>query len=412
MSRIAHVDRPAGARASLYPTVTSLRPSLCFETSDNLLIAWGDCVMTMHIKETIVSGKAAEISTAMPVGGVAPPATSDVTIVKRRKVECSMAWELDCIACGVVPFDKEHLIVLGLVPNDDEAEQSTSDGSQNDIELQVISRSGGSVTYADALPIMRFPSQFNSTSQDEPIHESANMYTLLSSFAITRMDDATEIDEEGIPPDPDFDFTLFTSSVTKSAFKDLHLRWDISSVDFDGSPFGAQEDQDETDDDDDSDDYGFIVRQNTNSSITNEKRAPSMGPVMIVGSPADLVSIRTRDIDDAVAHALSQRKHGMALQRALRHKRKLRKFDITSLADDFLRAVLCVPNKSDESDVDRHKLSIRRLDIAARSTPVLIGGDIRRWNYWVNEFSRIPGAQFLLCDSLPVRGMCEKLSTL
>ena len=37
--RIAHIDRPTGARPSLYPTVRDLQPTLFFETSKHLLVA-------------------------------------------------------------------------------------------------------------------------------------------------------------------------------------------------------------------------------------------------------------------------------------------------------------------------------------------------------------------------------------
>lgn len=50
-TRIAHVDRPAGARPTLYPTVSNLIPTLCFETSNKLLVAWGDCLLTLDVKE-------------------------------------------------------------------------------------------------------------------------------------------------------------------------------------------------------------------------------------------------------------------------------------------------------------------------------------------------------------------------
>ncbi|KAI2511981.1 hypothetical protein MHU86_2497 [Fragilaria crotonensis] len=126
-----------------------------------------------------------------------------------------MAWELDCVACGVAPLDKDHLLVLGLVPNVDEDREGT-DGP-NDVEVQVVSRSEGTVTYADALPIMRFPSQFVST-QGGPIQESASAYNMVSSFSIPRLEDTAEAEEEGTTPDKDFDFNLFASNTDKATF--------------------------------------------------------------------------------------------------------------------------------------------------------------------------------------------------
>jgi hypothetical protein len=118
-------------------------------------------------------------------------------------------------------------------------------------------------------------------------------------------------------------------------------------------------------------------------------------------APSDLVVVRTRDVDDAVSHAISLNKVALALQRALRHKRQLRKHDMNNLVDAFLRALLCIGG---EDSTPKQHLSIRRLEIAAKSTTVLLGGSVQRWTHWVNEFARIPGALFVLWDQLPVRG--------
>ena len=104
MSRIAHIDRPAGARGSLYPTISSLRPSLLFERSDSLLVGWGDCLMGMQVLT------ASPAPTASADGGPPPK------VAHPKSVSMTMAWELDCVACDVVPLDETHVAVLGLVP--------------------------------------------------------------------------------------------------------------------------------------------------------------------------------------------------------------------------------------------------------------------------------------------------------
>lgn len=399
MTRIAHIDRPAGARASLYPTISDLRPSLCFETSNTLLVAWGDCVMTMSIQETVVRQAASpDVSgSSIMASGSSHAAEVATTIVKRRQVECTMAWQLDCVACGVAPLDKDHLVILGLIPNDDQECETTD--ILNDLELQIISRSEGSVTYADALPVVKFPTQFTKTHGGR-WQESASDYTILSSFAMPRLEDNMEAEEEGITPDQDFDFTLFASNANKASFIDSHLRWNLNSIEFDGK---SNEDSKSTEDkaDDDSDDYGFILRQ-TSSIPSDSVMRGSLAPLMVVATRADLVLIRTSDVDDAIAHALALHKVGLALQRALRHKRKVRRHDMNSLVDAFLRTVLCIGDEGNNEQ--QQKLSIRRLELAAKSTPVLLGGSVQRWELWVNEFARIPGALFVLCDQLPVRG--------
>ena len=411
MTRIAHIDRPVGARATLYPTISNLKPSLCFETSDQLLVAWGDCVMAMSIKETIVRQQPPAVavpdapSTSQMIpsgsshGGDVPNSNSGSTIVKRRHVECVMAWELDCVACGIAPLDRDHLFVLGLIPNDDR-EREARDGP-NDVEVQVISRLEGSVIYADVLPIIRFPSQFT-TSHGGAIHESATVYNLVSSFSIPRMEDTSEAEEEGNPLDTGFDFNIFSTNASKATFVDPHLRWSMNSTNFDETFDDDAKSSSDLKSDDDSDDYGFILRPSSHSSTVAAMIAGSVAPVMVVSAPADLVLIRTRDVDDAISHALSLRKVGLALHRALRFKRMVRKHDLEFLVDSFLRKLLCITEEN--TSFPQQNLSIRRLELAAKSSPILLGGNSQRWEEWVNEFASIPGALFLLCDHIPVRG--------
>ncbi len=73
-----------------------------------------------------------------------------------------MAWELDCVACDVVPLDANHVVVLGLVPvlqgdneGESKSENGTSSSNKNDVELQIVSRNDGTVRYCDALPLLK-----------------------------------------------------------------------------------------------------------------------------------------------------------------------------------------------------------------------------------------------------------------
>jgi len=104
LNRVAHIDRPSGARASLYPHISHLRPTLLFERSDSLLICWGDCLMNMIIKNS-----------------------KDET--KRISVKCEMAWELDCVGCDVQSIDAEFVAVLGLTSK--AMQNDTDDEEQN-----------------------------------------------------------------------------------------------------------------------------------------------------------------------------------------------------------------------------------------------------------------------------------------
>jgi vacuolar protein sorting-associated protein 41 len=397
MTRIAHVDRPSGARAALYPTISDLKPTLCFETSSNLLVAWGDCVMAMTVQESIVRTSNDDTT---PVSAANSRPASDQTVLKRRHVGCTMAWELDCVACGIAPLDQNHLLILGLVAND-ESDRSPGD-PLNDVELQVISRSEGTVIYADVIPVVRWHDQGVSVTRDFT-NESASVYSLLSSFSVPRMEDTMEADAEGVSVDKDFDFTLFSNTANKP-FVDMHLRWNLDALDFDGkSVDDAPADEDKADDD--SEDYGFLFRQASNAENV-PKWSGSIPPVLMVTAPSDLVTIRTRTIDDAISHALYRNKPALALKRALRYKRQLREYDIHELVDAYLKAILCI-DEGDESQ-RKQRLSIHRLELATKSTPILLGGNAQRWQYWTEKFSCIPGALFVLWDHLPVRG---KLTT-
>jgi hypothetical protein len=101
-------------------------------------------------------------------------------------------------------------------------------------------------------------------------------------------------------------------------------------------------------------------------------------------------------LDDAVAHALSINKQGLALRRALSHKRQLRRYSISDLVNKYLQALLRLP-ASDKS------LSLRRMKLAVQAMPVLLGGHVKLWERWAKELEQVPGALFLLRDHLPVR---------
>lgn len=416
--RIAHVDRPTGARAALYPTITSLRPTLLFETSENLLCAWGDCLMTLSVKERLVRSDNFDHHVSEEDAANAS-STTETQVVKRRTVQCTMAWELDCIACGVVPLDKDHVAVLGLVPYSDDED---NDGKQvessikNDLEMHVMSREEGTVIYADTLPLIQFPNQ---TGKD-----AASGFSLLSTFALPRMEDWIEAKEEKFlnfddtdDQDMDFQMTLFSTARTEP-FKDSHTKWNLRQLQFEedvnvdkshveephGDEFNQEEVREEEDTNDDtsvdSDDYSFVLRPPEAVADENIPSPSAFPPLMVVVSPSDAVLVGSREVDDAVSYALSAKKYGLALRRALTYKRQLREYDINELIDEYLRALL---RMNDSGDGEK-TLSIRRLNLAAKAMPMLLGGNIRMWERWIAEFSKIPGGLFVLREHLPVRG--------
>ena len=448
MIRIAHIDRPSGARASLYPTISSLRPTLLFERPDSLLIAWGDCIMSMLVKE-----RAARAGTTPGIGTEGTNSTTgpgSPKAARRRIVECSVAWELDCVACGAVPLDGKHWAVLGLVPNpsvDHDNDEKVppydalpTSSAGNLVELQIISRTAGTVVAADALPLATLPAESIAESGTD-VADSGIDFTLISSYCTARMDETLEVEEEelnGSVEDHDAQFAIYEALKGESAanashqkqqskFLDPHLKWSIDTIRFtedeEESVKEKQEggalDADEDDDTDSvySDDYNFLFRPapiSRQGSAT--KQIPGLlsaePPTIVVASSRDLVLARTRDIDDAISHARTAGMPGKALQIALRDTRMVRRHNLNRLIDDYLCSLLCLREGSitagDDlaapNDEKLPSLTGSRLRLAAKATPRLLGGHVEMWRKWIKQFAAIPGGLFVLREYLPVRG--------
>ena len=473
-TRIAHIDRPSGARPSLYPTLSGVVPSLCWEASATLLVGWGDCLMQLRVNvfptgsprsQSGDNGNPASLTSSHetnenendatdesaspppPPPGGAPERTDSVstppTQQRRRVVECTMAWQLDGIACGVVPFDRDHVAVLVLVPPlaDDELEvEAEEQPFPCDVELQVVSRVNGEVIHADLLPLIRrtpVASAIESRSSSSPRHqqhatpvdarkEVAASFRLLSSFATPRMDDASEAQAMGgamgEPGDLPTPVSLFSSAQdTRRSFQDPHLRWDLRMISYDendSSPdtnalniLGAR---DNDSDSVDSDDYGRLFH----APILTEPLQDNLAipPVMVVVTCSDVVTVRVSNVDDAVSYALADGKAGLALFRGLCHRRQLREYSLNDLVNAWFRAILRLPPVASGDDGDSLKaqterkagyhLSLRRMKLAAEAMPLLLGGDVTMWCHWIAQMERIPGALFIARYSLPVRGTC------
>ncbi|CAB9522683.1 associated protein 41 homolog [Seminavis robusta] len=430
LSRIAHIDRPSGARPSLYPTLASLRPSLCFETESYLLVAWGDCLMGLSITDhNRPSEGQGTNQNDNPLMGLEMP--QQQPSVRRRTVDCSMAWELDCVASGVVPLDSEHVLVLGVVPPADDEEEEEM--GANDVELQIIAKADGSIAFSNILPLLKDVSANQQSLSPNQIAanaatESASDYNLLSTFALPRMDDVFEAAAQENPLDDDeyMPVGLFTqTSQTLRPFVDPHLKWSLKET-FDG--VGEREvvlsvdenlggdihhlapgrrGDDETGSVD-SDDYGFIFRPlpATTDEGTTEQGASGTPPLVVITSTSDVVLARMRDVDDSISHALASGKRALALRRALCHRRRVRKTSLSDMVNEYFSSLLRIPT-SESNDQDNKQptkaLSIRRLKLAARAMPVLFGGEIQLWERWIKEVENIPGAMFILGDHLPVR---------
>jgi hypothetical protein len=335
---------------------------------------------------------------------------------RRQSVECSMAWELDCVSCGVAPLDKDHLIILGLVPPI-EAEQNG-----NDIEVQILSRKDGAVMYCDSLPILK---EKRETPIPGLVAESASSYKLLSSFALPRMENSLEVEEfkNSITEfGEEFDVSSLFGSMGggKDVFCDPHLQWDVKSTFFDGEETNHYGTGDDDSMSVDSDDYGFVLRPIDENDIKEVEKSNSASvnpPMMVIISTSDIVLSKTSTIDDAVGHALSRGRNALALNRGLRYRRQLRRYNIGDLVDHYLQAVLRLQyEKYVDPEVSlpeaEHSLSLRRMQLAVKSMPHLLGNNVEQWEKWAKHLASVTGALFLLREHLPVRGKRFRVSFL
>lgn len=501
---IAHIDRPSGARPSLYPSIPVLKPSLCFETSHSLLVSWGDCLLSMVIRESVVSvvtntnremlandtnGDRGDNTTETGVhpssstsntssSAQSPNPTVSRIVQKKRVVECNMAWALDCIACGVAPIDEHHVVVLGLpMPSSDDTDDD--DGSRvetsvvdetiqycskDELELQVISRANGNVVSFDLIPLSCRPRLLQavtknaasqgarlfqrlssrSVAESESIDQQKSRlssFFLLSSFAMPRMENSMELAEElkilassaaviGVEDvqtenAENFDFVYSNrddryANSAKSVFRDSHLKWNLRMINYDeeyekskASYIMVKNGSESRGDDEDtnsvdSDDYGFVYRDIDYSAVN---RHPPPSPRMLIISSDDAILARTREIDDVIRYRIEQQnKAASALRLGIRHIQSIRLFTIDELVHRYLSSLLCVgvANEVVESKnigtTDKgSKLSLRRLKLASEAMPILLGGKLRMWEFWLNELEKIPGALFVVQDYLPVR---------
>ncbi len=336
---------------------------------------------------------------------------------KRRTVKCEMAWELDCVACDCLPIDAEYVAILGLTQPTDIPQNDTSmdsGGANNNasngyiVELQILRRSNGSVISSDILPLAY------SDTERQNAKPSTGKFSFLSSFATPRMIDEYEVDaegevEEGIGvADVDIQNIILNTMVSpineerpKAQFMDPHLKWSVDSyreVVIDGVfDVVSQED----DDSDDSDDYGFLFQ--SNEPVSCPAKMLMHVPTMVVISRHDAILTQVRDVDDSIEFASACSNFALALRHGLNHKSLLRKHEMNDLIEAYLTAIL---NPSDDLDDERshRSLSVRRLTLAAKSTTILLGTDIKLWDKWVTEFENIPGGLLLLHSCLPVRG--------
>jgi len=430
MSRIAHIDKPTGARSSLYPTISILKPCIIFEKSNSLLIGWGDCLMSLIVRDSKSGGGSSSSSGEQKDGQ--PSATSKA---RRKTVEASMAWELDCVACDVVPVDEKHVAVLGLVPSpslmDGEGEQSDDNeqqttphqdysiaGGDNMLELQIINRESGKSISNDRLPLLEGhqEQQDGDTKKNHITTANATEFRLLSSFACPRMDDNAEWEAL----DNYEKEALGRGNDASKGLIDLHLQWDLDK-DICSTGHEIQSEAaiyDDNDNDDDksvssnaasvcSDNYVFPLSEPI-GDILDSVTTGTPPPIMAVIYSYDACLVQTRDVDDVISYTRSLGKPALALRQCLTHRQNARRHGLELLIDDFFLALLRMGSNGSVSarkkKQQQRPLSFSRLKIASESLPILLGGDARIWQRWIFMFSRIPGGLFVIREKIPVRG--------
>jgi len=444
LTRIAHINRPAGASPFLHSSLRDVSPSLVFETAQHLLVGWGDCLMQIYVEEHDDDASSSALSVAQSGGSGETESSSKEKKIKRTAA-CSMAWELDCVACDVVPLDADHVVVLGLVSLAD-GEDGTENGDENitwspshDLEMQILSRKDGTISYSDSLPLIE-EKKVQVDPFSDPIKSllSVRDFRLFSSFALPRMDEAKETkalralkganDMGFVGFDVSFDINqpLFagTDSFAKKGieFRDPHLEWNIKSIMYNGNGddeaeiFGSSNDDDSSVD---SDDYECILRpietiRPMPSKSTDAKAQSILPPTMVVCTESEAILSLTSTVDDAVEYSLDNHKCALALSRGLRHKRQLRRHNLNDLINCYLEALLRIPRfTTEEGDANTaaistypelpSSLSLRRMQLAVKAMPVLLGDRTELWERWTKELEGIPGSLFLLRKYLPVR---------
>jgi hypothetical protein len=336
----------------------------------------------------------------------------------RMTVRCEMAWEMDCVGCGVQPIDNEFVAVLGLSSfgsHDDLEDEEEKDLNVSDpmgqylVELQIIKRSDGSMVSSDVLPLA--VNDLSKTTKP-----STKDFVLSSSFCTPRMEDTVEADGEDAvvegSTEVDIQNIIMNTMVSsikeeqpKNVFTDQHMRWNLDAYRRAIFDDYYQDDAEEESCassacSEDSDDYTFLFRPNKTTPCSTKMLTNI--PTMIVRSRDDLVLAQFRDVDDAIDHAQLTMKYGLVLRYGLNHRQMLRRHSLDAIIEDYLNAVLN-PSETLEDYESPRLLSIRRMNIAAKAAPILIGGNIRSWERWVNEFSMIPGGLLVLRPHVPVR---------
>lgn len=375
-TRLAHIDRPVGADVSLYKQyISSIKCNMTWETSTNLLVAWGDCLMTLKVTEYANKEDRTTNGTSLSTDTSSDP-SPPLLVTRKRSVECSMAWELDCVACGVAPMDSNHVVVFGIV--------QSSTVTEPVVQLQIISRNMGTMVASNAIPML-LPDT-NGSWSSRPASVAASELHLLCSYTTARCDSKTELAESlGLASAADLPTFQYGSLLPTSSFSsmrtpiDMYQHWSLDRVLTSADALVHPD----------------LKRKRVLEKRQGDPLPPILlphPPILVLCAPSDVILGVTNDVDDAIAHAKTHGDAKLALLRGWNNLPLVKKFSLDYLVNEYLISLVKQP-------------STTTLKLAAQSTEVLLRGNVDLWEKWICVFSKLPGGLYALREYIPVRGM-------
>ena len=345
---ITFVERPPSSR---HVDAEGCRCALHWAGEGELLIGWADVVMVLEVHRP-PPVPPATAGAGEPGGGAGapPPVTpgSAAAGPARSHAEVVAALSLDCIVCGISPFDRGSVAVLGYTLEgedyDDDADTPSQGGDapaggsggsfssrrSRNAELSVWSLDSGERVAADALPLI--------ACGDAP-DAIGGGYELCTSYAT-------------------------------ATYRGAHRRW--SHADWTPPPADTAADGGASADD----------------AITAAGRLAVMRgtpPVLYVCAPQDVVVARARDVDDLVDDALASDRFADALALALAHRAPPSAAGAAGAsAADAATAAAAAAARARRARVPLHELVILHVEglmargayeMAAAQCAALIGGD-------------------------------------
>ena len=335
---ITFVERPPSSR---HVDAEGCRCALHWAGEGELLIGWADVVMVLEVHRPPPVPPANAGAGELGGGAVVPLAVAPglAAAQARSHAEVVAALSLDCIVCGISPFDRGSVAVLGytLEGEDDDDDADTPCGSgvsfsrrTRTAELSVWSLDDGERVAVDALPLI--------ACGDAP-DAIGGGYELCSSYAT-------------------------------ATYRGAHRRW----LHADWTPLPA----------DTLADNGVSA----DDAITAAGRLAVMRgtpPVLYVCAPQDVVVARVRDVDDLVDDALASDRFADALALALAHRAPPPASGTAGAgAADAATTAAAAATRARRARVPLHELVILHVEglmargayeMAASQCAALIGGD-------------------------------------